>query len=85
MSAADQGMRPGGQTMAGWAGSDAAARGVQHVLGSFAGEDATAPSRNDVALEAKPIVEVVGNVGVQAAEIRGKGRGVEMNEFIADG
>ena len=84
VSTADQGMNPRSQAAAaGLTPTDAGTGGVKHELGTST-INVTAPGGDNVAFEAKPIIEIVGKVGVQAAQIGGKGRGLEVNILVAD-
>ena len=85
MSAAHQDVRPGRQATARRTGIDAAPDGVQHVLRRFAAKDGTAKGGNHAAFKTEPVVQVIGEIGVDAVEIRGEGRRIEVHEFVADG
>ena len=84
MNAADQRVRPGRKAFARRSPTDAAASGIKNIFCAFAA-DGAAPGGDYVALETEPGIEVVGQVGVQAAEVCSELRGIKMNVFIADG
>src|SRR2546429_3028939 len=48
-------------------------------------ENVGSPGGDEAAFEAKPVVQVVGKVGVDAAEIRIEGRGIEADVLVTDG
>ena len=84
MRAANQDMGPGRDATARRACTNTGASGVQHVLGHFAGKDVATESGDHVTFKTDPVVHVVGEVRMKAAEICRKRSRVEMDEFITD-
>lgn len=84
MDATDERVSPGRQPAGADAPTDANASGVESVFRSFAVEHFRTPSGNHVSFHAQPIRKVVRKVGVQPAQIGGKGSRLKMNKFVAD-
>lgn len=84
VSAADESVSPGRPAMGCGAPTDAGAAGVEHVLGT-SGENVATPGGDDVAFETKPVSKVVGDIGVEAAEARGKRSGLEVDILVTGG
>src|SRR6266704_3329989 len=85
MSAANEGVAPGRDATARRARVDAGADCVEHVLGHFAAQDVATEGGDHVAFKTNPVVYVIGEVRMKAAEICRESSRVEMDEFVADG
>ena len=84
MSAANEGVPPGRDATTRRACINTGANGVEHVLGHFAAKDVATESGDHVAFKANPVVHVVGEVRMKAAEICRERSRVEVDEFITD-
>src|SRR5882724_3628203 len=82
VNAADKDMSPRREALARSTQTDTAAAGIKNIFRAFAANLAT-PGGDDVALQTDKGIQVVGKVGVQAAEVCGELRRIEMDVFVA--
>ena len=85
MSAANKSVPPGRDATARRTRVDAGTDCVEYVLGHFAAKNVATESGDHVAFKTDPVVHVVGEVRMKAAEICRERSRVEMDEFVADG